>query len=38
MIQVHSKMIKLYKYTFIIFEIIFHHSLSQDTIIPCARQ
>ena len=31
MFQVHSKVIQLYKYTYIIFEIIFHHKLLQDT-------
>ena len=30
MFQVHSKVIQLYKYTYIIFEIIFHHRLLQD--------
>ena len=30
MFQVHSKVIQLYKYTYIIFEIIFHHILLQD--------
>ena len=30
--QVHSKVIQLYKYTYIIFEIIFHHKIL--TIIP----
>ena len=30
MIQVHSKVIQLYKYIYIIFEIIFHHRLLQD--------
>ena len=31
MFQVHSKVIQLYKYTYIIFETIFHHKLLQDT-------
>ena len=30
MLQVHSEVIQLYKYTYIIFEIIFHHRLLQD--------
>ena len=30
MFQVHSKVIQLYIYTYIIFEIIFHYRLSQD--------
>ena len=30
MFQVHSKVIQLYKYTYIIFEFIFHHRLLQD--------
>ena len=30
MFQVQSKVIQLYKYTYIIFEIIFHHRLLQD--------
>ena len=30
MFQVHSKVIQLYIYTYIIFEIIFHYKLSQD--------
>ena len=30
MFQVHSKVIQLYKYTYIIFEILFHHKLLQD--------
>ena len=30
MFQVHSKVIQLYKYTYMIFEIIFHHRLLQD--------
>ena len=30
MIQVHNKMFQLYKYTYIIFEIIFHYRLLQD--------
>ena len=30
MFQVHSKVIQLYMYTYIIFEIIFHYSLLQD--------
>ena len=29
MFQVHSKVIQLYKYIYIIFKIIFHHKLSQ---------
>ena len=29
MFQVHSKVIQLYKYIYIIFEIIFHHRLLQ---------
>ena len=28
--QVHNKVVQLYKYTYIIFEIIFHHVLLQD--------
>ena len=31
MFQMHSKVIQLYTYTYIIFEIIFHHMLLQDT-------
>ena len=31
MFQVHNKVIQLYKYTYIIFDIIFHHRLLQDT-------
>ena len=31
MFQVHSKVIQLYKYTYIIFETIFHHRLLKDT-------
>ena len=31
MFQVHSKVIQLYIYTHIIFEIIFHYWLLQDT-------
>ena len=30
MFQMHSKVIQWYKYTYIIFEIIFHHMLLQD--------
>ena len=30
MFQVHSKVIQLYKYTYIIFEIIFHRRLLED--------
>ena len=30
MFQVHSKVIQLYKYTYIIFQIIFHYRLLQD--------
>ena len=33
MFQVHSKVIHLYKYTYIIFEIIFHHKLLQGIVI-----
>ena len=29
--QVHSKVVQLYKYAYIIFETIFHHKLLQDT-------
>ena len=29
-LQVHSEVIQLYKYTYIIFEIIFHYKLFQD--------
>ena len=35
MFQVHSKVIQLYKYTYIIFEIIFHHRLLQDIDSSC---
>ena len=31
MFQVHSKVIQLYIYTYIIFEIIFHYKLLKDT-------
>ena len=30
MFQVHNKVIQLYKYTYIIFDLIFHHRLLQD--------
>ena len=30
MFQVHSKVIQLYKYPYIIFQIIFHHRLLED--------
>ena len=30
MFQVHCKLIQLHKYTYIVFEIIFHHKILQD--------
>lgn len=31
MLQAHSQMIQLYTYTFIIFEVIFHYRLLEDS-------